>query len=151
MPGAGHTEGIELVGIPAGTEYLDYVGLNYYRRETVSARSDQPFDWTADVPAGAEVTDMNWHVAPDGLTAMLLELQRRYSPKDIVISENGAAYDDKVEADGSVRDADRQSYLARHLAAVADARDAGVPSRATTSGRSWTTTSGASATRSASG
>jgi beta-glucosidase len=124
---AGHTEGIELVGIPVGKEYLDYVGLNYYRRETVSAKSDQAFDWTAEVPAGAEVTDMNWHVAPDGLTSILLELQRRYSPKDIVISENGAAYQDKVEADGSVRDTDRLSYLYRHLAAVADARDAGVP------------------------
>ena len=124
---AGHTQGIELVGIPKGTDYLDYVGLNYYRRETVSARSDRSFDWTADVPAGAEVTDMNWHVAPDGLTSILLEIQRRYSPKDIVISENGAAYDDKVAADGSVPDSNRVSYLARHVAAVADARDAGVP------------------------
>ena len=44
-----------------------------------------------------------------------------------MVSENGAAYEDKVEADGSIRDAARQSYIARHLAAVADARDAGVP------------------------
>jgi beta-glucosidase len=124
---AGHTEGIELVGIPKGTEYLDYVGLNYYRRETVTAHSERAFDWTDKVPAGAEVTAMNWHVAPDGLTAILLELQRRYSPRDIVISENGAAYDDEVGADGSVADTDRVSYLARHLGAVADARDAGVP------------------------
>jgi beta-glucosidase len=44
-----------------------------------------------------------------------------------VVTENGAAYDDVVESDGSVRDAQRQSYLARHLAMLADARDAGVP------------------------
>ena len=122
---AGHLEGVELSDPPSGD--VDYIGLNYYRRETVSAHSDEAFDWTAEPPAGAEVTDMNWHVAPDGLRDILLELQRRYSPKEIVISENGAAYRDAVAADGSVPDADRQSYLARHLSAVADARDAGVP------------------------
>ncbi|MEX2548373.1 MAG: GH1 family beta-glucosidase, partial [Chloroflexota bacterium] len=123
--GAGHLEGVELSDPPAGD--LDYIGLNYYRRETVSANSDRPFDWTAEPPPGVEVTGMNWHVAPDGLRDMLLELQRRYSPKEIVVSENGAAYDDVVAADGSVPDADRESYLARHVAAMADARDAGVP------------------------
>jgi len=122
---AGHLEGVDLSDLPNGG--LDYVGLNYYRRETVSALSDKPFDWKAEPPAGAEVTDMNWHVAPDGLRDILLELQRRYSPKEIVISENGAAYSDAVSADGSVHDQNRQSYLARHLSAVADARDAGVP------------------------
>ena len=75
---------------------LDYIGLNYYRRETVHARSDRAFDWYDEVPAGAEVTAMGWHVAPDGLREILLELTRRYSPKKIVISENGAAYDDAV-------------------------------------------------------
>jgi len=122
---AGHLEGVELADLPDGD--LDYIGLNYYRRETVSANSDLPFDWQAEPPPGAEVTKMGWHVAPDGLRDILLELQRRYTPSDIVITENGAAYDDVVESDGSVRDADRQSYLARHVAAVADARDAGVP------------------------
>jgi len=123
--GAGHLEGVELTDPPPGD--LDYVGLNYYRRETVSAHSDRAFDWTAEPPAGAEVTDMNWHVAPDGLTAMLAQLQRRYSPKEIVVSENGAAYEDVVEPDGSIRDAARESYIRRHLAALADARDTGVP------------------------
>lgn len=122
---AGHLEGVELADLPAGD--LDYVGLNYYRRETVSANSDVPFDWQAEPPPGAEMTEMGWHVAPDGLRDILLELQRRYSPSEIVITENGAAYDDVVESDGSVRDAHRQSYLARHVEAVADARDAGVP------------------------
>jgi beta-glucosidase len=122
---AGHLEGVELSDPGSGD--LDYIGLNYYRRETVSANSDVPFDWQAEPPAGAETTEMGWHVAPDGLRDVLLELQRRYSPREIVISENGAAYDDVVAPDGSVHDADREGYLARHLQAVADARDAGVP------------------------
>jgi beta-glucosidase len=122
---AGHLEGVELAD-PVGGD-LDYVGLNYYRRETVSANSDVPFDWQSEPPAGAETTELGWHVAPDGMRDILFEIQRRYSPSEIVVTENGAAYDDVAESDGSVRDAQRQSYLARHLAMLADARDAGVP------------------------
>jgi beta-glucosidase len=122
---AGHLDGVELSDPPA--DDLDYLGLNYYRRETVTARSDQPFDWEITPPAGAELTEMGWHVAPDGLRDVLLDLHREYSPAAIVISENGAAYDDVVSADGQVRDPSRQSYLARHVAAAADAIEAGVP------------------------
>jgi beta-glucosidase len=43
------------------------------------------------------------------------------------VTENGAAYPDAVDADGRVRDTARVSYLARHVAAAADALDAGVP------------------------
>ncbi|MEO6349060.1 MAG: family 1 glycosylhydrolase [Candidatus Limnocylindrales bacterium] len=56
-----------------------------------------------------------------------VDLNRQYSPREIVISENGAAYPDRVDSGGRVRDNDRISYLERHLEAVADARDAGVP------------------------
>jgi beta-glucosidase len=122
---AGHLEGVELTDPPPGR--LDYLGLNYYRQDTIAADSDEPFDWHEQVPPGAETTDMGWHVQPDGLRSVLLDLQAGYSPPDIVISENGAAYADVVDGDGRVRDGDRIHYLARHLAAVADARDAGVP------------------------
>ena len=40
---AGHLEGVDLADPPAGD--LDYLGLNYYRRDSVSARSDRAFDW----------------------------------------------------------------------------------------------------------
>jgi beta-glucosidase len=70
---------------------------------------------------------MDWHVAPDGLRDVLVDLHRTYAPPEIVVTENGAAYPDTVDADGRVRDADRQAYLARHVEAVADARLAGVP------------------------
>src|SRR3546814_18179379 len=41
------------------------------------------------------------------------------------VTENGAAFDDVVAADGSVPDADRASFLLAHLDAVAAAREAG--------------------------
>jgi beta-glucosidase len=124
---AGHLDGVELGTPPAGD--LDYVGVNYYRQETVSANSDRPFDWSIRPRAGVELTEMEWEVMPDGLGQGLLWVHRTYSPKEIIVSENGAAYADPVGADGMVHDADRQSYLARHLNVAADAIDIGVPLR----------------------
>ena len=43
---------------------------------------------------------MDWHVAPDGLRDTLIELNRTYAPREIVVTENGAAYPDTVDQDG---------------------------------------------------
>jgi beta-glucosidase len=122
---AGHLDGVELTEPPAGD--LDFLGLNYYRRDPVSARSDRPFDWTIDARSGTEQTQMGWEVAPDGLRDVLLALHREYAPREIVITENGAAYPDTVDPDGRIRDDQRIAYLARHVAAAGEALAAGVP------------------------
>jgi beta-glucosidase len=122
---AGHLDGVELDDPPAGQ--LDYLGLNYYRRDSVHALSDRPFDWRIGAVAGSEQTQMDWHVAPDGLRDTLVDLHRTYAPPELIVTENGAAYPDTIDADGRVRDTDRQRYLERHLDAVADALEAGVP------------------------
>lgn len=122
---AGHLDGVELTDPPPGD--LDYLGLNYYRRDPVSARSDRPFDWTIDARPGTEQTQMGWEVAPDGLRDVLLAIHRDYAPREIVITENGAAYPDTVDPDGRIRDDRRVAYLARHIAAAGEALAAGVP------------------------
>jgi beta-glucosidase len=122
---AGHMAGLELGDPPPGD--LDYLGLNYYRREAVSARSDRAFDWTVGARPGTEQTQMDWEVAPDGLRDVLLALHREYAPREIVITENGSAYPDTVDPDGRVRDDKRVAYLARHIAAAGEAVAAGVP------------------------
>jgi beta-glucosidase len=122
---AGHLDGVDLAEPPAGD--LDYLGLNYYRRDSVSAKSDRPFDWEIGAVPGSEQTQMDWHVAPDGLRDTLIDLHRTYAPREMVITENGAAYPDTVDQAGDVRDADRVAYLARHVAAAAEAIRAGVP------------------------
>ena len=75
----------------------------------------------------SEQTLMDWHIAPDGLLDTLIDLDRTYAPPEIVVTENGAAYPDTVDADGRVRDVARQAYLARHVAVASDALRAGVP------------------------
>jgi beta-glucosidase len=122
---AGHLAGVELADPPPGD--LDYLGLNYYRRDPVHARSDRPFDWEITARAGVDQTQMGWEIAPDGLRDVLLALHREYAPREIVITENGAAFPDEVGPDGRVHDARRVGYLARHIAAAAEAVAAGVP------------------------
>jgi beta-glucosidase len=122
---AGHLDGVELTNPPAGD--LDYLGLNFYRRDAVSARSDRPFDFSIEARPGTEQTQMGWEVAPDGLRDVLIGLHREYAPREIVITENGAAYPDLMDSDGQVHDTPRVSYLARHVEAAAEAIAAGVP------------------------
>jgi beta-glucosidase len=122
---AGHLEGVELTDPPPGD--LDYLGLNYYRRDRVSALSDGAFDWTIGAGSDTEQTQMDWEIAPDGLRDVLQALHVEYAPREIAITENGAAYPDIPDPDGRVRDDRRVAYLARHVAAAAGALAAGVP------------------------
>ena len=122
---AGHLHGVDLAEPPAGD--LDWLGLNFYRRDSVRALSERPFDWEIGARPGSEQTQMDWHVAPDGLRDTLLQLNEAYAPREIIVTENGAAYPDAVDQDGRVREPPGSAYLARHVAAAADALDAGVP------------------------
>jgi beta-glucosidase len=105
----------------------DLLGVNYYTRELVRHADDASPERAGIVRPPVPRTTMGWEVHPAGLRTTLERVHREYAPPSIVISENGAAYSDTPAADGSVSDPERAGYLASHLAAVADARDAGVP------------------------
>jgi len=45
----------------------------------------------------------------------------------LFVTENGAAYDDVVDPDGSVHDAERVHFVQAHLGAILDAIEGGVP------------------------
>ena len=81
---------------------------------------------------GLPRTDMGWEVQPEGLTRLLTRLQRDFTgPRGVAmyITENGAAYPDRVGPDGSVDDQDRLEFLDAHLRATRDAIDAGADVR----------------------
>ena len=115
---------------------FDTLGVNYYRVHTVAAQP--PADRKADAlpggigawsfaPEGAPVTSVGWPIDPSGLTELLVRLQREYAPGRIVVTENGAAFDDVVVDDGRVRDPDRIAYLEAHVRAAREAIARGVP------------------------
>jgi beta-glucosidase len=112
---------IEPGDMQAIAEPIDYLGVNYYSRAVASAAG--PFDVTT---SGLPLTDMGWEVYPRGLTELLCTLHSDYRLPAIYITENGAAFRDELDGQ-HIHDAARLDYLRRHIAAVADARDAGVP------------------------
>ncbi|WP_173317489.1 GH1 family beta-glucosidase [Streptomyces fulvorobeus] len=125
---------------------LDFLGVNYYTPTLVSAakvdgahNSDghgvsehSPWPGADQVafhrPPGS-TTAMGWAVDASGLYDLLLDLKREFPALPLVITENGAAFDDYVDPAGAVHDPDRIAYLRGHLAAVHQAIADGVDVR----------------------
>ncbi|MEW2547222.1 GH1 family beta-glucosidase [Streptomyces sp. NPDC047002] len=128
---------------------IDLLGVNYYTPTVVSApvpggaaarthgghgASDHsPWPGAEDVvfhlPEGRDRTAMDWAIDPDGLYELLVGLHRDHPDLPLMVTENGAAFDDRVGADGRVDDPGRIAYLAGHLAAVQRALAAGADVR----------------------
>ncbi len=116
-----------------------WIGLNYYSPYRIAAAREgsggvgqavdaypgaPPFGFAPRPP----LTAMGWEVDPTGLVDQLRSLAAAMPGLPLRVTENGAAFDDEVRRpDGSVDDADRISYLRGHVAAVDEARAAGVP------------------------
>lgn len=119
---------------------LDFLGVNYYSPHTVagpgpdaadSPTGPSPYPGSHDVrfvPQGGPVTAMGWEVDSGGLHRLLTGLDRDYRLPPVYVTENGAAYDDRL-IDGQVRDTDRIGYLDGHLRAARAAIVAGVDLR----------------------
>ncbi|HYJ76992.1 MAG TPA: GH1 family beta-glucosidase, partial [Actinomycetes bacterium] len=103
---------------------IDVLGVNYYYTLTMRADAEPhvPTTWigaeiAVDTPEGLPTTEMGWEIEPSGLHAMLVRLHKEYPGTPVVITENGAAFDDQVASDGAVHDEDRRSFLEGHLRA----------------------------------
>jgi beta-glucosidase len=116
---------------------IDFLGVNYYFPHLVGAAPDpaaEPGHWPGAPGAYEHLpppprTSMGWHVEPASFTELLVRLSAAYPGVPFVVTENGAAYDDTVAADGAVHDAERVAYVENHVAAVADAIAAGADVR----------------------
>jgi beta-glucosidase len=123
---AGHLDGLELA--PPAHGALDFIGLNYYTRELVSADEDAPFGLRVTGADGMPRTTMGWEIHPDGLRQVLRWLHETYAPPAIIVTENGAAFTEADPLNGqAVEDAERRAYLTDHVAAAARALAEGVP------------------------
>ncbi|GHF36350.1 beta-glucosidase [Streptomyces mashuensis] len=111
---------------------LDALGVNYYAPMLVSAADGKapprpagpgrsPWPATEGVtfhqPPGRR-TAMDWAVDPTGLYDLLTRFTREAPGLPLLVTENGAAYDDKPGADGAVHDPERIAYLHAHLESV---------------------------------
>ncbi|WP_036166199.1 GH1 family beta-glucosidase [Massilia sp. 9096] len=103
---------------------IDFLGVNYYRREVMSAE-DPP----RKPVGGIGFTDMGWEIYPQGLTELLVKMKDEYpNLPPVYITENGMAAVDVVE-DGQVADNQRIEYVRTHLETMKAAMDHGVDVR----------------------
>lgn len=113
---------LAVIGTP-----IDWLGVNYYHDifvgpSPVPDATNPGADGVVEVALGTERTDMGWPITPSGLRDLLVSVGHDHpGAPPMLITENGAAYDDPTERDGPIDDARRVAYLERHLLALSDA------------------------------
>ena len=99
---------------------LDFFGVNYYRRERVkvdlgASNPEDQFGLLAT--PGHETSVMGWEIYPQGLTEVLLKIEKHFPSLPIYIMENGLA---------DPTDLLRGDFIKDHLAAMHKAMELGV-------------------------
>jgi beta-glucosidase len=108
---------------------MDYLAVNYYTSQIARHDDTHPMGYTKQPDPARALTETGWAIVPEGLGDLLGWLHNRYDGPAMVITENGVALPDRVEADGSVNDVERIAYLRDHFASARRAMDAGVDLR----------------------
>jgi beta-glucosidase len=114
---AGPFDAVEASDLEVVSAPIDFLGVNYYSRTRVRADADAPFR-ASSAPPELATTGMGWEVAPDALYDLLVRLRDKYGSVPLLITENGAAYDDPVPTDGVVDDPERVAFLRNHVHAL---------------------------------
>lgn len=119
----GYEEDLETIAVP-----MDFLGVNNYTRTVIADDPDSVVVETREVkPTGRPYTEMGWEVYPEGLYEILTRVHRDYAPPCIYVTENGAAFADRVDADGRVHDAQRMDFLREYIVQAHRALEEGVP------------------------
>lgn len=125
----------------------DFIGLNYYRRETVVANNEETqlkANHSGERNSGHEFgfkglfkfvrnpngvyTDWDWEIWPQGLTDGIMQIKARYGDVPIYITENGLGAKDPI-IDGEIVDDARIDYLRMHVDAMEEAMRQGADVR----------------------
>ncbi len=104
---------------------LDFLGINYYRRQLVSAippgsGEDASGVHNFDAHQGP-LTDFGWEVWPDGFYDLLMRIAHEYKTTPLEITENGCSYLDSPDEHGRVRDDRRIQFMRGYLDALGGA------------------------------
>ncbi|MFC4534002.1 GH1 family beta-glucosidase [Sphaerisporangium dianthi] len=132
VAGLGHIRDGDLADIGRP---IDLLGVNYYTPCVVRSGPGEPanpaYPGTEGIEftgAYAPTTATGWPIVPTGLSQLLLRLTRDYPGVGLLVTENGAAFDDAVTGE-RVHDADRTAFLESHLRAAHEAIEAGADLR----------------------
>ena len=97
---------------------VDYIGFSYYNSGVITTRSDAKETLGNGIKLAQnpylQESEWKWPIDPKGLRISLNILWDRYQ-KPLFIVENGLGAEDHIEADGSIHDDYRISYLRDHI------------------------------------
>ena len=117
------TGDMKIIGSP-----LDFVGLNVYRPEYVSAAASPAGYVIEKKQASFPHMASDWlYVGPEVMYWAIRNVSEIWKPKVLYITENGCSADDVVRADGQIEDTDRVMYLRNHLTHLQRAAAEGYP------------------------
>jgi len=106
----------------------DFLGINYYTRELIKFSQDSELKFKK-TDGNLTKTEMNWEIIPESLYDVISIVRKDYTKIPIYITENGAAFNDKISKDGKVHDNKRIDYLRDHLIKVAELNQKGADIR----------------------
>ena len=118
---------LDLDAVKTAAVPMDFLGINYYTRNTYAHAEDGPLPWQSYRHEHDRYTEMDWEIYPEGLKKLLLQVNADYAPPAIYITENGAAFKDPKPVDRVVNDPQRVDYLKTHFDAASEAIAQGVP------------------------
>lgn len=107
---------------------MDFIGLQNYTREIVTHSYFVPFIGAKIVKAEkrkVKHTEMGWEIYPESIYHALMRISKYHGIKEIVVTENGAAFPDVFSGE-MVNDTERVQFLKEHIAQVFRARQQGV-------------------------
>ncbi|TAH26597.1 MAG: beta-glucosidase [Cytophagales bacterium] len=108
---------------------FDFIGIQNYTREIVKHSYFTPYLRASIVKATKRkvpTTLMNWEVYPSSIYHILKKYDAYEGIKKIYITENGAAFTDYANDDGSVEDHHRKEFLQNYLKELLKAKEEGV-------------------------
>ena len=115
---------LEMMGVKSGDMELcraplDFIGVNYYRRQLVSAIPPGEGESAAGVhnfdAHEGPLTDFAWEVWPTGLYEVLMRISHEYKGTPMEITENGCSYVDGPDEHGRIPDDRRIQFLRGYL------------------------------------
>jgi beta-glucosidase len=108
---------------------MDFIGLQNYTREMVKHTSVIPLINAKIIKASkrnvTSYTQMDWEVFPRAIYLSLKRLHQYKNIKEIIITENGAAFEDNLE-NGIINDEKRRRFLEDNIHEMYQAKKEGV-------------------------
>ena len=107
---------------------MDFIGLQNYFPVVVKHSPFIPWVNATEVKAVTRKvphTAMGWEISPDGFHTMLKKFWKYGAVKEIIVTESGAAFSDKL-INGQVMDTERMHYHQQYLRALLQAKREGI-------------------------